>query len=262
MWNDRPDPIPWEFGSLGSWGTLGRWCWPPQAQPGIPSVELWFADLDQWTSYLGDLHGWLTATEQARADRFHTPQLAQRFIGCRGILRGLLAQTLGIPPETIAFTYNDRGKPQLAPGLASQPLEFNLSHSQNLVLYGFSTQPLGVDLEHLNQDRQGVTIARRFFSPSEVAVLESFGDSPEERSHQQQAFLRHWVCKEAYVKATGQGLAQDLRSIAVSFQPHAQIHLTQPEPISPSPSFPWQVAELTPSPHSVGALVVATLPDC
>jgi 4'-phosphopantetheinyl transferase len=86
-------------------------------------------------------------------------------------------------------------------------------------------------------------LAKRFFSSREYEHLRLI--SPQE---QQQIFFRYWTCKEAYLKATGDGLVQ-LEEIEISLTPN------QPSQLLVSGD--WNLRELTPAENFAAAVVVA-----
>ena len=71
----------------------------------------------------------LSADEQARAVRLHSPADGDRYTAGRGILRALLAQYVGIPAVDLSFCYNPQGIPALALGSGTVDWRFNVSHS-------------------------------------------------------------------------------------------------------------------------------------
>jgi 4'-phosphopantetheinyl transferase len=110
---------------------------------------------------------------------------------------------------------NDFGKPWLLmPGAP----HFSVSHSSELAAYAISAQEVGVDIERKRYILEAMSIARRFFSPVEVAALENV--SVDRLSV---AFLTYWTHKEAYLKARGVGLSQDLSSFIVSMDEHSYV---------------------------------------
>jgi 4'-phosphopantetheinyl transferase len=146
------------------------------------------------------------------------------------------------------------------------PLHFNLSHSHNLALCGVARSAIGVDLEQLRPLDNALNLAQRFFAPAESARLEQL--TPGELAS---GFFRHWVCKEAYVKAIGQGLAHQLDQVQISFQSQAQLILPAASDIEQPSEQPnteqlnnlaktWTLRELTPQAQTVAAVVTQTLP--
>ena len=94
-------------------------------------------------------------------------------------------------------------------------LRFNLSHSNNLALFGFTRLgEIGVDIEYIRPDFNGDDVARRFFSPAEVACLSEL--PPVERY---KAFFSCWTRKEAFVKARKLGLSLALDQFDVTLSP-------------------------------------------
>ncbi len=207
-------------------------------------VHIWRINLHQSESQLQALQATLSSDEITRAERFYFPEHRQRFIAGRGTLRAILGQYLGIDPKQVEFAYQARGKPLLAAKFADRGLLFNLSHSQNLALLGLSYQhQIGVDLEYLRTMSDLESLAKRFFSPREYEHLRLV--SPAE---QQQIFFRYWTCKEAYLKATGDGLVQ-LEEIEIGLTPN------QPSQLLVSGN--WTLRELTPAENFASAVVVA-----
>ncbi len=93
-------------------------------------------------------------------------------------------------------------------------------------------------------------LARRFFSAREYAVIRALP-----LSQKQEAFFRYWTCKEAYLKTTGDGLAQ-LDRIEVSLMPGEPVSLVS---IAGSLQIAqgWVLQKLTLASNYVAALAVA-----
>ena len=182
-------------------------------------VHVWRADLDLPAARLQQLVQSLSADEQVRAERFYFEQHRQRFIAGRGILRILLGRYLSVEPQQLRFDYTSSGKPALAKTGDSR-LQFNLSHSQGLALYAVTRdRQIGIDLEQLRPTADVEQIAQRFFSAQEYAAIQSL--PPDQKL---EAFFRYWTCKEAYLKATGDGLSQ-LERIEVEIIPGEPVKL-------------------------------------
>ncbi|AFY51094.1 phosphopantetheine--protein transferase [Nostoc sp. PCC 7524] len=207
-------------------------------------VHVWQIHLNRTESQLEDLAATLSDDELTRANRFYFPEHRQRFIAGRGILRSILGNYLGIAPEKIKFDYEPRGKPILAEGLQHSGLLFNLSHSDNLALCAVNyTRPIGIDLEYLRGISDIEALAKRFFLPSEYDVVRSLPDEQKQKT-----FFRYWTCKEAYLKATGDGISQ-LEQIEIALTPTETARLLK------LPA--WSLVELVPDNNYVAALAVA-----
>jgi 4'-phosphopantetheinyl transferase len=182
----------------------------------------------------GELHVWLSMARQEpharnlldvlsteeveRAGRFHFSRDRERFVHARGVLRTLLGRYLGADPAGLRFRSNDYGKPALAGEWGGSGINFNLSHSQEVVLYAFALgREVGVDVEHIRPEFAGEDIAARFFSAPEA---EGLRHTPAEA--RAAAFFSCWTRKEAYIKAKGEGLSFPLDRFAVSVDADVQ----------------------------------------
>ncbi|WP_066423903.1 4'-phosphopantetheinyl transferase HetI [Anabaena sp. 4-3] len=207
-------------------------------------VHVWRIHLEITESQLEEFAATLSSDELTRANRFYFPEHRKRFIAGRGSLRSILCGYLGIGAQQVKFDYQPRGKPVLAEGLQHSGLLFNLSHSQNLALCAVNYHRLiGVDLEYLRDISDVEALAKRFFLPQEYDVVRSL---PE--NQKQKTFSRYWTCKEAYLKATGDGISQ-LEQIEIALTP------TEPARLKTLPD--WSLLELVPDHNYVAALAVA-----
>lgn len=207
-------------------------------------VHIWRIELDRPEAQLEILASNLSSDELARANRFHFPEHRQHFIAGRGILRNILGYYLGVEPQQVKFDYQERGKPILADTCAKSGLSFNLSHSAGLALCAVNyIRQIGVDLEYIRPMSDVEALAQRFFLPREYQMMRSL---PVEQK--QKVFFRYWTCKEAYLKATGDGIAQ-LEQI--------EIALTPTEPAQLQTSKNWSLLELVPDDNYVAAVAVA-----
>ncbi|WP_414582366.1 4'-phosphopantetheinyl transferase HetI [Scytonema sp. PCC 10023] len=206
-------------------------------------VHVWRIDLDRPEAQLQHLAATLSSDEVCRAKRFYKEQHRQRFIAGRGILRTILGRYLGVEAQQLQFSYESSGKPVLADTFADSKLSFNLTHSVGLALCAVSCDRLvGVDLEYIRPISDVLALAKRYFSPAEYAVM--CGLPPNKM---QEVFFRYWTCKEAYLKATGVGIAH-LEQIEVSLTPGQPAKLKTEEK--------WSLDELVPADNSVAAVAV------
>jgi 4'-phosphopantetheinyl transferase len=156
----------------------------------VVDVEVWEFGLDPPAGGLAGLRELLSADERSRADRLLAPE---RWIAARGGLRILLGASLDLAPSAVEIVADARGKPAV-PGVR---LRFNLSHSGDLALVALADEvEVGVDVERLARRSAAV---ERTLSDAERAALTSFPDRHAGR-------LQLWCRKEAWAKATGEGL--------------------------------------------------------
>ena len=185
-------------------------CRMPLDLPGMPAsgeIHVWFFSLSELARSLrGALDGHVGTDDSAP---FTPGQLrfARRFF-----LRLLLGAYLGIPGKSVRINRSKRGKPMLDASAHPADLHFSMAKSQDCVLIGFAAGvPVGIDLEPAGRRAHNpLGVARRYFS---VAESEALAALPPGRLNA--AFLRTWACKEAVVKASGQGIANELCRFSV-----------------------------------------------
>jgi len=232
--------------------SASRWA-APSKKPELAGdqVHVWCAVLDGSTSRIAALGETLSASEQRRAARFQFDRDRNRFIIRRGLLRRILGQYLNVHPAQLAFTYESRGKPALAGTADDETLQFNLSHSDGLALFAVARRSsIGVDVERIRPIPEADQIAAKFFSAREGAMLCAL--SPPEKL---EAFFNCWTRKEAYLKATGDGIADALAEIEVSLAPRQNAELLRIAGDAQAASL-WALHPLSPAAGFVGALAV------
>lgn len=215
----------------------------------VDEIHIWRASLDHPPSVTERLAHALSADERARAERLRLEGVRRRFVAGRGMVRAILARYLDADPGRIRFAYGPRGKPELDAPFDACGLRFSIAHSHALLLCAVTRgRAVGVDLESLGATVDVDAIARRFFSSGESAALQSMPE-PERLP----AFLRGWTSKEAYLKATGQGLGDRLDTVEVALgrRPAMLVRVDGEADRAAG----WELVELTPAPGYVGALV-------
>ncbi len=228
--------------------------WPPPLPDlalSCDSVHVWRASLEQPAARVRQLAQTLSNDERARADRFHFERHRRRFTVGRGVLRAILGRYLGIEPHRVQFRYGPRGKPYLAIESGECALHFNLAHSHELALYAFTRgRELGIDLEHVHPMPDAEQIGAQFFSARENVALRALP------SHQKlKAFFNCWTRKEAYLKATGTGLARPLDEFDVSLAPGEPARLLHVHR-EPQEAARWSLQALAPGNGYVGAVII------
>jgi 4'-phosphopantetheinyl transferase len=214
-------------------------------------VHLWRVDLE---AIRADESRWqkvLSSDESARASRFHFPDDRQRFVASRALLRTILAAYLVTDPSGLRFSYSKKEKPRLGPEHAGSDVTFNISHSGGIALFAFTRRrEIGVDVEQVRRDFDVEAIAHRFFSAPEQRQLDAL---PKENKFE--AFFRCWTRKEAYIKATGEGLSLPLHEFDVSIAARDSDALLSTRP-DDSEAALWSLREIPAGLGYVAALCV------
>jgi len=208
-------------------------------------VHVWRVRLDPPDDQVAALAALLSADERRRAARLRAAARQRRFVVAHGLVRTILARYLGAAPADLRFDHGVNGKP----ALAGAPLRFNLSHSYELALVGVTQgRELGIDIERVRDTVAIAPLAARFFSAAERALLQALPDG-ERRA----GFFRLWTRKEAYLKATGEGVSRELRAIDVTAAPEAGAAAVRVHGVVDAR---FTVHALGPDPAYVAALVV------
>jgi 4'-phosphopantetheinyl transferase len=193
------------------------------------------------------LRGTLAPDELTRAARFRFGADRLHYVVARGWLRAVLGSYLGMEPAELRFAYGPSGKPRLSVATGGAWLRFNLSHSDGRALCAVATgREVGIDLERIRGDRDHDAMAEHLFSPREVSELTAL---PAEK--QAEAFHKVWTRKEAFAKATGDGLSLPLNRFDLS-SAAGEPSVVFPERDAP----PWSIHALDAWPGYAAALAV------
>jgi 4'-phosphopantetheinyl transferase len=212
-------------------------------------VHVWRASLNLPREQAQVLDETLSASERERAARFHFEADRRRFAVGRGLLRAILGRYLRIAPSDVQFSLGQQGKPALAESPGQATIRFNLAHSSELALYAMSHNEVGIDIELIRPIQESEQIAERYYSHRERAALRSLS-----QEIWNEAFLRHWTRKEAYLKARGCGLSLEPDQFEVLPGPDGTLMLDVAG--DPGEAARWSLVDLTPSNDYVGALAV------
>ncbi len=214
-------------------------------------VHLWRADLDALRESEARWQKILSSDESARASRFRFAIDRQRFVVSRGLLRMILGSYLAVEPGILIFSYSGKDKPSMGQPHSESGVRFNISHSGAAVLLAFTRgRDIGVDVEQIRSDFDVEAIARRFFSLHEQEQLETL-----RKEEKFEAFFRCWTRKEAYIKATGDGLSLPLHQFDVSISVDNRDALIATRP-DESEAGRWSLREVSGGEGYVAALCV------
>ncbi|YAI81660.1 MAG: 4'-phosphopantetheinyl transferase family protein [cyanobacterium endosymbiont of Rhopalodia sterrenbergii] len=232
------------------------WLKSPNSLTLSPSdIHLWKQHLKVSDLEVNRFFAILDQEERIKAEKFSFKEHQRRFIVARGTLKTILSRYLNIPASKIGFTYSSRGKPRLTNKLGGNKLggnklQFNLSHSYELAIYGVTcNNVIGVDLEYIRPMSGAKKLAKRFFCSQEYNHI-SLLTSPE----LEKTFFKLWTAKEAYLKATGEGISGGLDQVEVSLDSFPKL-LKLPKNQS---LLNWTTSFLIPHPNYQGAVVFHT----
>ncbi len=169
-------------------------------------VQIWNFSLDVNTQAVMKYGRLLSQQEKQQAQRFRFDKHRRRFIVRRGILRSILAKYLDCQPTDILYRYNRYGKPLLEGG--DQFLKFSSSHSEDIGGVAISqTANIGFDIEKVRPGADHLSVVNNQFCEEEKNWYRQIPDDQKNA-----AFYALWTCKEAYIKARGEGLSMALDS--------------------------------------------------
>jgi len=130
-------------------------------------------------------------------------------ISARRLVDAVLPRYLGGSADSLKISRDANGRPYVA----GATLDFNLSHSGDWALLAVASGTrVGVDVEHVRNDRDFRAIARRYFSDSEAQRIRDLVDDDVARGE----FYTLWTAKEAALKALGTGIANGLAQTTLS----------------------------------------------
>lgn len=223
------------------------------ARASASGYELYTTRLDLTPRTVKALAELLSDDEQQRASRLVFQRDRARFIVARARLRQLLGARLGVSPASIEFSYGARGKPALAARFADCGVRFNLSHSEDVAVYGFAAgREVGVDVEAVRELPDADEIAARCFSVREYEAYLSL--APRDRPL---GFFNCWTRKEAFIKAIGDGLSQSLERFDVSLAPGEPAKIVRVGARA-GEHCGWRLQGFAPAPGFVAAIVIET----
>jgi 4'-phosphopantetheinyl transferase len=227
--------------------------WPtPAALPPLEwnEVHAWVSPLHiSWDERIA-LAKVLDTEERDRANRFRFPKHRWEFVVARGTLKEVIGRYLGFPADQVHLGSGAKGKPYLLRPETSIDLRFNLSHSGDYFLIGVAKgRELGIDIERMRPDLADDGMARTSFSEREVTAFRALPPEFQERG-----FFSCWSRKEAFIKATGEGVSYGLQDFDVSLAPGEEPKLLGCRRDVTATSR-WMLRALDPVPGYAAALV-------
>jgi 4'-phosphopantetheinyl transferase len=219
---------------------------PPEGLVRGGAPQVWLVHVAEYVPEAG-FGAELEMLDDAERDRraaFRRSADRDMYAAAHIALRRLLGAYLGQDPGAVVLGREDcpvcggpHGRPAVAGGGGPH---FSLSHSAGLALLAFAGTPVGVDVERIPAPEIVGELREAILHPGERAELDAL--PPDGRAA---AFGRCWARKEAYLKGTGAGLADNPNRARVGAGP------------VPYPLPGWTVSDLTVPAGHAAALAVA-----
>jgi len=138
----------------------------------------------------------LAAYELEKAARFIHELDRKRYVIGKFYSKMLLSKLMNINPADVYFEFNEYKKPYI------NNIHFNISHSADYVVIALSTNTIGIDIEFIDPKLNYQELIYQCFSKEEIKVIKDID-----------SFYLFWTRKEALLKATGEGLTDNLPAI-------------------------------------------------
>lgn len=165
-------------------------------------------DISNSAAYSGLAARLLSSEENRRAAAFISDEIRSTFILAHLLKRLVLAELLQQAPERLVFARRSGGKESLV----GFDLHHNISHSGRFAAVCVSgSAPCGIDIEERRDYQRYARVIPASLTDEEKASVAVAKDATL-------AFLKLWTAKEAYIKATGEGLRRSLSDLQVGFK--------------------------------------------
>ena len=162
--------------------------------------DLTDTEYNKWYSLMSE-------DKQQRVDRFRFSDDKKRTIVGEMLARKSIAEWCGVVPESITFGIKEHGKPYAK----DLTVEFNISHSGDIVVCAVDYKPIGIDIEQIRPI--DLTVAKRICTDEELLYL--FDHTPTDQDFTYTTapeiltrFFELWTAKEAYGKCVGNGIVE------------------------------------------------------
>lgn len=156
----------------------------------------------------------MSEEKKRRVDRFRFEDDKKRTVVGEMLARRAISEWCGVLEESIVFEITEHGKPYAK----DLNVEFNISHSADMVVCAVDTNPVGVDIEKIRP--VDLNTAKRIFSEEEIRYIFECIPDVEDYNHYLndtvlQCFFEFWTKKEAYGKLVGMGMFAESNTLAV-----------------------------------------------
>ena len=144
---------------------------------------------------------YLTKEELVSAKELLNPK-KNKFFHSRSFIREVLSELLDINPLNVPLDGAFGKIPFIPPEFGY----LSISHCENALLIGWSTEKIGVDIERKNRNFDANKIMKRFYCSDEINELKMIKNKDELHM----AVMKLWVLKESSIKLQQGTIAKDL----------------------------------------------------
>jgi len=178
----------WEAASIAHTKTLGN-----------ADLHIWHIELTLNKKQSEIALSLLSDMQRDKYHRRNSAELKHQYLAGRYYLLTLLGAYTNIKAQDVSLSYGHLNKPRLSN--AKPNLEFNFTDTDGYGMFAFSKHAqVGIDLERLDREINIEAIAKRRFTEEELKYVKCKGNYNHQRC------IAIWTRKEAYGKATGQGI--------------------------------------------------------
>lgn len=168
-------------------------------------INVYWLDISEFpTNDISFYYQVLDMDEKKRFKTFKSIERKKEFLIGRFLLKVLLARWLRVPIKKVSLEKGEFGKLHLK---SNKLIHFNLTHSENIIACAISSSIVGIDCEVINS--KFLHLATEVFSIQEIEYFNKF------TTHREEVFFEIWTRKEAYLKALGTGIHDDLKAVSV-----------------------------------------------
>lgn len=167
------------------------------------AIDIWYGVLSEKDTINTLYWAFLNEFERHQALQFKRPLMQAQYVEVQGRKREVLGRYLDEKPSIIKIAKEAHGKPYL---VNFPDWVFNLSHSAGHWVIAVAKEcQLGIDLERYKKRINVSGLVHKCFAPEEIEYWEALAEADQLKE-----FYRFWTRKEAFVKATGRGIASGL----------------------------------------------------
>ncbi|MCX6654135.1 MAG: 4'-phosphopantetheinyl transferase superfamily protein [Candidatus Bathyarchaeota archaeon] len=159
----------------------------------------------------------LSEEEKSRLSYYKFGEDSESYLFSHGLLRVLLGYYLGLDPRFVPINYGLNGRPTVS-HREGFGVNISLSHSKRLVMYAFSKQRIGVDVERMRSDVDFDNVASNLLIGNDT---DRFNHIPQ--LEKMALFYKMWTARESSYKVVGGKLSDFQIKLDGSFSPELSI---------------------------------------